>query len=132
MHLRHSRDRGDHWDGRLPAAGHHIDVALMEIGREVDHRYAVWANRRRRQVDNADPRLRFAQRGIVFDVRPGAGGVKNKIDVGKFRHLHQAAHPFVSGRNAQAPGAGQAIRLRVDADHHRHLQMLAVAQDFNH
>ncbi|VGQ05904.1 hypothetical protein SB00610_05172 [Klebsiella quasipneumoniae subsp. similipneumoniae] len=132
MHFRHPRNRGDHRDGRLAAAGHHIDVALVEVGREVDHRHAVWANRRRRQVDDADPRLRFAQRGIVFDVRPGAGGVEDEVDIGKLRHLHQAAHPFVGGRYPHAPGAGQTIRLRVDADHHRHFKMLAVAQNFNH
>jgi hypothetical protein len=33
----------------------------------------------------------------VFDVLPGAGGVEDEVDIGKLRHLHQAAHPFVGG-----------------------------------
>ena len=65
-------------------------------------------------------------------MRPGAGGIKNKIDIGEFGHLHQAAHPLVRGGDAHAPGAGQAVGFRVDADHYRHLQMLPVAQNFDH
>jgi hypothetical protein len=36
-------------------------------------------------LHHADPRLRFAQRGIVFDVLPGAGGVEDEVDIGKLR-----------------------------------------------
>jgi hypothetical protein len=49
-----------------------------------------------------------ALRGIVFDVLPGAGGVEDEVDIGKLRHLHQAAHPFVgeAGDPRHRPDAG--------------------------
>ena len=109
MDLRHPGDRRHHRDSDLAAAGHHIDVALGKVGLEVNHRHAVRADGRRGQVNNADPRFSFPQRGIVFYVRPGAGGVKNKIDIGEFGHPHQAANALVRGGDAHAPGAGKAV-----------------------
>jgi len=132
VHFCHPRDRRHHRDGGLAAAGHHIDVAFGQIGLEIDHRHAVRADGRRGQVDHPDPRPGFPQRGVVFHVRSGAGGVKNHIDIGEFRHLHQAANALVRGGDAHAPGAGQAVGLGVDADHYRHLQVLPVAQNFDH
>ena len=132
MHFCHSGYRRHHRDSGLAAAGHHIDVTLGKIGLEIDHRHAVRADGRWGQVDHADPRFGFPQRGVVFHVRPGAGGVKNHIDIGEFRHLHQPANALVGGGDAHTPGAGQAVGLRVDADHHRHLQVLPVAQNFDH
>ena len=65
-------------------------------------------------------------------MRTRAGGVKHDIDIGKFRHCHQPRYPFMGGGDADASGARQTVGSRVDTDHHRHLKLLAVTQNFNH
>lgn len=81
----------------------------MEIVCEVDYWYVVWVNCCWCQVDNVDFWFCFVQCGIVFDVCFGVGGVKNKIDVGKFCYLYQVVYFFVSGCNVQVLGVGQVI-----------------------
>ncbi|MNN93465.1 hypothetical protein D3C81_2119180 [compost metagenome] len=38
----------------------------------------------------------------------------------------------MGGGDAHASGARQTVGSRVDTDHHRHLKLLAVTQNFNH
>ena len=132
MDFCHARNRRHHRDGRLPAAGHHIDVLLVNVGLQIHHRDAVRADRCGRQVDQTDPRFYGAQRGVIFHVRARAGGIKHDVDVGEFWHRKKPRHPFMGGGNAHTPGACQTVGLRINPHHHRHLQTYAVTQNFNH
>src|SRR5260370_86591 len=65
-------------------------------------------------------------------MRARAGRIKYNVDISKFRHVHQPDHPFMGGGDAHTSGTRQTVGLRINADHHRHLQMLTVTQNFNH
>ena len=62
----------------------------------------------------------------------GAGGVKDKVNVGKLGHAGQTLDTFVRSGHAHAGCARQAIGVGVDADHGTHFDMLAVAQNLDH
>src|SRR5690554_6565846 len=132
VHLRHARHGGHHRDGGLATAGDHVHVTFAQVLLQVHHRHAVGANGRGRQVDDLQAFLVAPQEHFVVHVGTGGGGVKHDVDVGKFRHVHQAIHTFVGSGYAHAVGTGQAIGFRVDTHHGTHFNMLAVTQDLDH
>ncbi|MNL47575.1 hypothetical protein D3C87_1703700 [compost metagenome] len=132
MNLGHAGYRSDHRDGCLATAGDHVDVQLIQVLFQVNHRHAIGANGRRRQVDQADARLGGAQQGVVLHVCASTGGVEDKVDVSKFGQVDQALYAFSSGCHAQALSAGQTVGLGVDTDHGTHFQVLGVAHHFDH
>lgn len=116
MHLGNSRDGGHDRNGRLTAAGHHVQVRGVEVLFKVDHRYAVGADGRRGEVDDSDARLRGKQLRAVDAVRAGGGSVEDDAEVGEDRGIDQ---PVDSGVNSLKPKRArfcESIRFRVDSD----------------
>src|SRR5690554_7209416 len=132
VHLRHARHGCHHRDGGLATAGNHVHVTFVQVLLQVHYRHAVGADGRRRQVHNLDVFFVATQEHFVVHVRASRGGIKHDVDVGKFRHLHQAVHAFVGGGDAHTSGTGQAVGFRVDTDHGTHFDILAVTQDLDH
>ncbi|MNX97739.1 hypothetical protein D3C86_1301150 [compost metagenome] len=130
MHLGDTIDRRDDGDGRLPAAGHHVDVGRIQMRLAVDRRDHIGADRRRGQVDH--PLAVRRQRLAVPLVRPRRGRVENNGDVGKAGQSNQTIEPPGGDRHAQAFGAFQAIGFGIDADEGRHLQRVGQAHDLDH
>jgi len=124
MHLGHTRYRGDHRDGGLATAGDHVDVEFGEVLFQIHYRYAVRADGRRGQVDQADAGFSTTQQGIVLHMGGGASGIEDKIDVGEFRQVDQPFDAFMGGRHTHALSTGQAIGGRVDTHHGPHFQVL--------
>ncbi len=124
-------DGGDDGNGRLAAAGHHVDVAGGELGVEIDHRHHIGADRRRGQVDQGDAGKRL-QLGVVRLVRLGGGGVEDDPHILELRHRQQPVDAAIGGGNPHPPGTGQTVRGGVDADHRLQFQRLGQAQDLDH
>ncbi|MNN05508.1 hypothetical protein D3C81_1182730 [compost metagenome] len=132
MHLRHARHRRHHRNGRLAAAGDHVDVELLEVLLQVDHRHAIGAYRGRGQVDHAKSGLVAPQERVVLHMRRGTGSVEDEVDLVKDRQAGQALHAFMGSGHAQSCCAGQTVGRRVDTDHGGHFQMLRVAHHLDH
>ena len=131
VHPGNARYGRDHRDRGLAAAGHHVHVQGVQVVLAVDHGNAVRADGGGRQVDHADAGLERTQECVVLHVGAGAGGVEHEVDVLEDRQARQAFDPFMRGGHAQRR-AGQTVRLRVDADHRPHFDVLAMAQDLDH
>src|SRR5690606_7566545 len=127
---RHAGDGGDHGDGGLASAGDHVDVGRVEVGVEVDDRHHVGTDSGGGEIDDAYTVL--LQDVVVTGVSAGAGGVEHDADVLEFGQFDQAVYAFMGGGDVHAPGAGEAIGFRVDADHGGHFEVAAMAQDFDH
>src|SRR5690554_2501628 len=132
MHLGHARHGCHHRNRSLATTGDHVHVTFVQVLFQVHYRHAVGADGRRRQVHNLDVFFVATQEHFVVHVRASRGGIKHDVDVGKFRHLHQAVHAFVGGGHAHTSGTGQAVGFRVDTDHGAHFDVLAVTQDLDH
>jgi hypothetical protein len=108
-----ARHRVDHRDGRLPTAGDHVDVHLVDVLGEV----GGWHHERtacgRREVDGGDARL--AVLGCVAHVHVRRGGLED--DVGQFGLGEQPVDPLGRRFEAFVPGATQALGIGVDPDH---------------
>jgi hypothetical protein len=79
-----------------------LTLSCIEVLLQVDHRDAVRADGRRRQVDHADAGLACAAR-IVLHMRAGAGGVEDEVDVAGTRPCGvRPSTPFVGGGDAHA------------------------------
>ncbi|MGF6659587.1 hypothetical protein QF000_001231 [Paraburkholderia atlantica] len=89
-------------------------------------------DRGRRQIDQANARLASAQERIVLHVRAGRGRVEHEIDVSKHGQTGQTFDAFMRGSNAKPRGARETVGVRIDADHRRDFEMLAVTQDLDH
>ena len=124
------RDRGDDRHGRLPAAGHHVHVRLVQVLVQVDRRHHVRAERGRGQVDHRAA-VR-AQHLVVAPVRAGRGGVEDQLDVGELGQRDQPVDAVGGGGHAEPAGPGQAVGVRVDAGHRHHPQAAAEPQHLDH
>ena len=128
----HRRDAGNcrhHGNGRLTAAGHHVDVAGLYLV-EVNRRDHIWADGRRRQVNHLNTVL--LQLSVVVRMRTGGSGVKHYIDTAESLHLQQSVNSFRRGGNAPFRRASESFGTRVDANHRTHFQMTRVAHHLNH
>jgi hypothetical protein len=112
----HRRDPGDgdHRDGGLAAAGHHVHVRRVQVLVEVDRGDRVRADGGGRQVDQLLAERR--QDGRVRDVCLGRGGVENDLDLAETGELDGPVDAAGGGRDPQPARPGQAVRVRVDAD----------------
>ena len=69
--------RIDDGDGRLPAAGDHVDVRRVQILAQIGRRDHARADCRRGQVDRLDPGFLVARCGRPMDV--GRGGLEHHV-----------------------------------------------------
>ncbi len=122
--------RRDHRDGRLAAAGHHIDVRRVEIGVHVDRRYGEGADRGRGQVDNLD--AVGAQRLVVDLVRIGRGRVERDADLAIAGEFLQPLDPFMGRRDAMLASHREAFGGGVDPDHRGELHILGIFDHLHH
>ena len=132
MRFGHAGHGRHHGNGGLATAGDHVDVALLQVLLQVDHRHAVGTDGRRGQIDHANAGFVVTKQLVIVNVSAGRGGIKHNVDIGKLRHLHQPLHAVGGRGHAHAGGTSQAVGLGVNADHHAHFDVLAVAQDLDH
>ena len=132
MNLGHTGHGGDHRNGCLAAAGHHVDVQLVQVLLQIDHRYTVRADGRRGEVNQADAGFDRAQKSVVLDMGTGRCGIEHEVDVLEHVHARKAFNAFVGDCNTHARSTGQTVGGRVDANHCAHFQVPGIAQDFNH
>ncbi len=88
------------------------------------------ADRGGRQVD--DLLAVLAQDRVVGDVRLGRGRVEHHGDIAIMGQAGEAGDALVGHRHAETGRTGEAVRVRVDADHRAHLEMLRHPHDLDH
>ena len=109
----HPGHRVHHRDGRLAAAGDHVDVRRPGVHVGVDRRADERADRGRGQVDRGD-----AGGGVPVGV--GQVGLGRRRLEHQVRHLllgEQPVHPAGARLDAERAGPCQTVGGRVDADH---------------
>src|SRR6266508_3262185 len=123
-------DCGHHRDGGLATAGDHVGVGGVEVLLEVDRGDDVGADGGGGEVDQAlAERLQLG--GVVL-VGLGRGGVEDDLDLVEVGQGHQTFDALVRGGEAEPLGVRQAVRHGIDADHGRHLEVLAGAHHLDH
>ena len=130
-HRRDPGDRGDDRDRRLPAAGHHVDVVLVEVRVEVDRRHHERADGRRGQVDQplAVRRESFSALATcaLALVASKTMSISSKPGI-----AISPSTPSCGGGDAEALRAGEPVGLGVDADHGAHLEGVGEAHHLDH
>ncbi len=122
--------RGDDGHRRLCAAGRHAQVRRVELGIEIDCRHAAWADRGRGEVEH--PYAGIGQPRPIALACAGVGGVENQADVRKLGHAQQPVNPTWAGRDPCGGRPGQAVTVRVGANHRAHPQPSAAIADPAH
>ena len=117
----------DHRNRRLAAAGDHVHVFLVEKPALVHGGNDVGTHGGGSEIDGDLACL--AQPWSVCHVGPGAGGVENNFDL---RAGENGLDAGVIGRDALLAGAGETVRLRVDACEQHEFHRAGLAQDFIH
>ena len=99
VNLGHLADCGNDWNGRLAAAGHHIDILGIQVVLAVNDGNDVGANGSRGEVDN-----HLTGRETNFTVLlmgTGTGRIKDDADIVPLRHGDKSVDPFMRGRNTK-------------------------------
>ena len=122
--LGHCRDGVDDGDGRLPGAGHHVDVHRVEVGIDVGARHHEGPDRSGREVDRPDPQLGVPRRIGDVDIRAGC----LEHDVGQFALGEQPVDAVGRCLEPCLAGTLQSVAPRVDTDHVARLDHLGAHQ----
>ncbi|MNM44267.1 hypothetical protein D3C81_551600 [compost metagenome] len=107
MHRRHARHRMHDRDGRLAAAGDHVQVRLVGMLGEVHHRDDIRAGGCRGEVDDAYPM--GTQLAVMHLVRPSGGGIEGDADFLEIGQREQPVDPACGGGYTEALSAGQTV-----------------------
>ena len=126
MNRRDTRHRVNNGNRRLPAASDHVQIRRADMLECIDHRHDKRSDRRGREIDHLQARLRRVQEGVVLHVRRGGGRVEHNVDVLEHRQACEALHAFVCRRDAEAPRARESVGSRIDADHRLHPQIFSI------
>ncbi len=120
----HPRHGVDHRDGRLPPAGHEVDVRLVEVAVEVHRWDHIGTTRRRGQVDRPDARLLVARSIAAVHVSRR----RLEDDVGALGPCEQPVHSLGGRLQAEIPSASQTFAVGVDPDDVAHLERVGPQQ----
>ena len=120
----HPGNRVHHRDGRLAAAGDHVDVRRPGVHVGVHRGADERADGRRGQVDRDDPGVGIP--GGVGQVGLGRGGLEDQV--GQSSCSSSQSTPPALASTPSVAGPGQAVGRRVDADHVAHVDELAALQ----
>ena len=124
-HRLHARDRCNHRNRRLTAAGDHIHIHFLfaDVFGQIHRRHAIRPNRGGREVNH--DHAQFIQFARIFRVHIGRGRVERNL-YAVTRHIRQqAVYAFGGGVQAHFLGTFQAVRFGINPNHPHRLQHLA-------